>query len=116
MSYRRRLARASAGGLLVGGGLGFTLGLLLAPDEGRLLRQRVAFLLERWAGAVAHRLDRLDAHGDASTARQDADALVADARAEAARLLDEADALMSAARQRRSASRPEGPAGPRRAS
>ncbi len=107
MSHRSRLVRASVGGVLAGGTLGFTLGLLLAPNEGRQLRRRVQYLLDRWAGQVGQALDRLDPAADASLARQHADALVADAREQAARLLDEADALMSAARQRRSAVQPD---------
>jgi gas vesicle protein len=102
MSQRARLIRASTTSFLIGGAAGFALGLLLAPDEGRQLRSRVAYLLDRWAGEVAGLVDRLDT-GTArdSEARQQADALVADAREKAEALLDEADALITEARQRR---------------
>ena len=105
MSSRRRAARASAWGFLVGGAAGFSLGLLLAPDEGRQLRRRVAYLLDRWAADLSGLLDRLETpSAESSVARARADALVADAREQAARLLDEADALIADARSRRPAS------------
>ncbi|MFN3598003.1 MAG: YtxH domain-containing protein [Rubricoccaceae bacterium] len=108
MSSRSRTLQASILGLFVGGGVGFTLGLLLAPDEGRALRRRAAYLFDRWAEDLAGFLDRLDSDAAASDARARADALVEDARAQAAALLDEAEALMSEARQRRADDRPAG--------
>ena len=104
MSTRSRAARASVYGLLLGGATGFALGLLLAPDEGRQLRRRVAYLLDRWAADLSGVLDRLETPtSESSAAREKADALVADAREQAARLLDEADALIADARSRRPA-------------
>lgn len=104
MSTRRRAARASVYGLLVGGASGFALGLLLAPDEGHQLRRRVAYLFDRWAADLSGVLERLESPtGESSAARERADALVADAREQAARLLDEADALIADARSRRPA-------------
>ena len=94
--------RAASLGLLVGGATGFALGLLLAPDEGRQLRRRVAYLLDRWAADLSGVVDRLDADDPGSDARARADALVADAREQAEALLHEADALISQARQNRS--------------
>lgn len=105
MSTRRRAARSTTFGFLVGGASGFALGLLLAPDEGRQMRRRVAYLLDRWAADLSGLLDRLEtSDGESSVAREKADALVADAREQAARLLDEADALIADARSRRPAS------------
>ena len=101
MSQRTRLVRASVFGTLVGGAVGFTLGMLLAPDEGRQLRRRMAYLLDHWAADLAGVIDRLDGNATTSEARDRADALVADARQQAAELLDEADALISEARSRR---------------
>ena len=111
MSTRRRTARATAWGFLVGGASGFALGLLLAPNEGRQLRRRVAYLLDRWAADLSGLLDRLESEeAGSNVSRQRADALVADAREQAARLLDEADALIADARSRRPASdRPADP-------
>ena len=85
----------------MGGAAGLAVGLLLAPDEGREVRRRVAFLLDRWTGQLGGLVDRLGNEDGSSEARHDADAVVADAREQAARLLDEADALISEVRQRR---------------
>ena len=99
MSQRSRAARASVWGFLVGGATGVTLGLLLAPDEGRQLRRRAAYLLDRWANDLAGLVERLDGAGVPNDARTRADALVADARKQAETLLSEADALIDQARQ-----------------
>ncbi|GAB5537220.1 MAG: hypothetical protein Rubg2KO_34690 [Rubricoccaceae bacterium] len=101
MSQRSRAARASAWGFLVGGAAGFSIALLLAPSEGRELRRRAAYLMDRWASDLSRLVDRIDGDGSASDARAQADALIADAREQAAALLHEADALMVEARQRR---------------
>ena len=104
MSQRSRAVRASIWGFLVGGAAGLTFGLLLAPDEGRQLRRRAAYLLDRWANDLAGLVDRLDGAGVPSDARTRADALVADARKQAETLLSEADALIIQAQQGRAAS------------
>ena len=88
-------------GFLVGSATGVAVGLLLAPDEGRQLRRRAAYLLDRWAGDLAQVVDRLDRGGAPSDARARADALVADARQQAESLLSEADALILQARSGR---------------
>ena len=103
MSSRSRTVRAATAGTFVGAAIGFALGLLLAPGEGRQLRRRAAYLLDSWAddlAAVVRRLDEDDSPGT-SIARTKADALVADARVQAQALLTEADALIDEARQRR---------------
>jgi len=102
MSQRSRVIRASIFGFFVGGAAGVTVGLLLAPDEGRQLRRRAAYLLDRWAGDLAAVVDRLDGAGVPSDARARADALIADARQQAESLLSEADALINQARLGRS--------------
>ena len=102
MSQRSQAARATVWGFLVGGALGTTLGLLLAPDEGRQLRRRAAYLLDRWANDLSGLVDRLDGADVPSDARQRADAIVAEAREQAESLLSEANALMSQAREGRS--------------
>ena len=102
MSQRSRAARASIWGFLVGVPAGLAMGLLLAPDEGRQLRRRAAYLLDRWANDLAGVIDRLDSAGVPSDARTRADALVADARQQAETLLSEADALIVQAREGRS--------------
>ena len=98
-----RAVRSSIWGFLVGGTAGLAVGMLLAPDEGRQLRRRAAYLLDRWASDLAAVVDRLDSAGVPSDAKARADALVADARQQAEDLLSEADALISQARSGRSA-------------
>jgi gas vesicle protein len=102
MSEHRRVLRASFWGFVTGGAAGFALGILLAPDEGRQVRQRVAYLLDRWASQVAGLVEGLLSEETPSTARQSADAVVADARQQAEQLLGEAEALMKEVRSRRS--------------
>jgi len=103
MSSRSRSARAAGLGVLTGIGAGLALGLLLAPNDGRHLRRRVAYLLDHWADDLAGVVRRLDDDDSPATsvARAKADALVADARVQAQALLSEADALIDEARQRR---------------
>jgi gas vesicle protein len=101
MSKRGSVVRASLGGILFGGAVGFGLGLLLAPDEGKQMRQRVAYLLDSWGKQVSDLVDEMGTKGVASQAREKADAVVADAREQAQEILGEAEALMSEARQRR---------------
>jgi len=103
MTTRSSAARLFVEGLVVGGATGLLVGLLLAPDEGRAVRRRVAYLLESWTDGLGSLVDRLGGDHDASEARTDAATVVSDAREQAARLLDEADALISEVRQRRSA-------------
>ena len=103
MSHRSRTVSASIWGFLVGGAAGVAVGLLLAPDEGRQLRRRAAYLLDRWAGDLSALVDRLDRAGVPSDARARADDLVADAREQAEILLSEADALIHQARSGRGA-------------
>jgi len=102
MSKRGSVVRASLGGILFGGAVGFGLGLLLAPDEGKQMRQRVAYLLDSWGKQVSDLVDDMGTKGVASQAREKADAVVADAREQAQEILGEAEALMSEARRRRS--------------
>ena len=102
MSNNRSAFRASLWGFLVGSAAGVVLGVTLAPNEGRRVRQRAAFLFDQWAGQVSGLAERLSGEGVVSDARNTADAIVADAREQAEKLLNEADALISEARSRRS--------------
>ena len=101
MSEHRSAVRASLFGFAVGGAVGFAVGLLLAPDEGRQMRHRLAYLLDRWSGQVARVVEDLLSESAPSAARQSADAVVADARQQAEQLLSEAEALMDEFRSRR---------------
>jgi gas vesicle protein len=106
MSEHHRAIRASLWGFVAGGVAGFALGILLAPDEGRQVRQRLAYLLERWSGQLAGVVEALGSESIPSAARQSANAVVADARQQAEQLLGEAEALMKEARSRRTGGPP----------
>lgn len=90
-------------GILLGGAVGFVLGLLTAPEEGRRIRRRVAYHLDRVGAKVASVVD--DAlHPEASDeARRDGQALVADAEQQAQRIREDIDALIGEMRQTRQA-------------
>lgn len=96
----RSLVRASALGALAGGLTGFGLGLLLAPDEGRKVRRRLAYLLDRWSHQVATLVEQLGSDEVQSAARESGAALIAEAREQAERILQDANTLMSEVQQR----------------
>ena len=90
--------RASTWGMVVGGLAGFTVGLLLAPEEGQKLRRRVAYQLEHLADQVGTFVDQLSSHDDGSQARRTGDQLVEDAREKAERIREDIDALLGEVR------------------
>ncbi len=101
MSTRTQsLVRASITGALAGVVTGFGLGLLVAPDEGRKVRRRLAYLLDRWSTQVATLVEQLGSDEVQSAARESGAALIADAREQAERILEDANSLMSEVRQR----------------
>jgi gas vesicle protein len=102
-SDTRRVLYASLWGTVTGGLVGFGLGLLVAPDGGQHVRQRLAYLLDRWTRQVAYLVDRLQMDDAESDARATGAALVADARERAEQLLQEADKLMEEVRRDRPA-------------
>ncbi len=106
MSQRSSVVRASLGGILLGGAIGFGLGLMLAPDKGRQMRQRARYLIDHLGKQVSDLLGEIGSESVASNAREKADAVVADAREQAEQILGEAEALMTEARQRRGGERP----------
>lgn len=88
------VARTGAWGVLVGGAIGFALGILLAPEEGDKIRRRLAYQLEHLTQHVASLLDQLVSPEVPSEARRTGDALVADAKAKAQRIRDDIDTLL----------------------
>lgn len=90
--------------LLLGGAVGFSLGLLLAPEEGRKMRLRLIYRLERLALWTADLAERVLAPSEESEARRTGNALVRDARAEAKRIREEIDALLDEIRHQGSSS------------
>ncbi len=92
------VVRASAWGMLAGGVAGFALGLLLAPEEGRKLRRRVAYQLEHLADQLGVFVEQLAQSDARSEARQTGDQLVADAREKAQQIREDIDALLGEVR------------------
>ena len=99
-SSNRSFVRASILGALLGGLTGFSLGLLVAPDEGRKVRRRLAYLLDRWSGQMATLVEQLNSEEVQSAARDSGAALIADAREQAERILQDANSLMNEVQQR----------------
>lgn len=93
------VVRASVWGVLIGGVTGFALGLLLAPEEGRKIRRRVAYQLEHLADQVGVLVDQVVTPEATNEARRTGDALVADAREKAQRIRDDIDALLGEVRR-----------------
>lgn len=100
-----RMARVGAWGVLLGGAAGFALGVLLAPEEGRKLRRKLAYQLENLADQVGTMVDHLLSPEAGGEARRRGDALVADARMKARRIQDDIDSLLGEIRQRRAPSK-----------
>ena len=93
------LIRAGIAGVLLGGGIGFSLGILLAPEEGQKVRRRLAYQLERLSKQVGEFVDQIAHSEEHGNARIDADALVADAKSKARQIQDDIDALMGEMRR-----------------
>ena len=103
MHSRKHIVQAAVWGALLGGGVGFGLALLVAPDEGQQVRRRLGYLLDRWTHQLAQLADSLARQQEAGKARQSGDALVEDARQRAEQILSDANALMKEVRQQRTA-------------
>ena len=93
------LVRAGIVGTLLGGGVGFVLGILLAPEEGQKVRRRLAYQLENLSDQLGEFVDQLTSPDQPNDARVDADNLVADARTRARKIQEDIDALMGEARR-----------------
>ncbi len=94
--------RAGAWGVVVGGAAGFTLGVLLAPEEGQTIRRRLLYQLEHIAGQVGVFVEHVFNPESASDARRTGDALVADAQQRAEQIRTDIDALLGEMRRQSS--------------
>lgn len=97
-----RSIRAGAWGVLLGSAAGFALGLLLAPEEGRKIRRRLAFQLEHLSRRVGTLVDQVVSDDDSSDARREGDELVEDAKQQAQKIRDDIDALLGEVQRGRS--------------
>ncbi|MEM6648140.1 MAG: YtxH domain-containing protein [Bacteroidota bacterium] len=94
-----RGVRSGAWGVLIGGAVGFGLGLLLAPEKGERMRRRLIYQVDRLADQLADSVNTLLDDEAISDARRSGDALVADAEAKAQRIRDDIDNLLSEMRR-----------------
>ena len=98
------VTRALGWGLLMGGGVGFTLGLLLAPEEGSRLRRRVTFHLEELAKQVGSLADTMKEPQENAAAKSEGEALVAKANEQAQEINSQMEEIMGSASSGRSES------------
>jgi len=95
---------------LAGGALGFTLGMLFAPQRGPDTRRRLAYQLEHLAAQTEGFLRRLAESGLEGQPTQTGEEVVADAEARANHIRDDIDALLEELRKQSAASKENGDA------
>ena len=91
------VTRALGWGLLLGGGVGFTLGLLLAPEEGSRLRRRVTYHSEGLANRIGTLAETMKTPNEDANARQKGEALVAKAEERAREINSRMDEILGSA-------------------
>ena len=104
---RNRATQIGIWSALAGGALGFTLGMLFAPQRGPDTRRRLAYQLERLASETEDFLRRLAQSSLEGTPSQTGDEVVADAEARANHIRDDIDALLEELREQSAASSKE---------
>lgn len=105
---RKRAVHVGIWSALAGGALGFTLGMMFAPQRGPDTRRRLAYQLEHWAARTEDILRRLLESGPQAGADRSGDELVADAQARADHIRDDIDALLEELRKQSAASAKNG--------
>ncbi len=88
------ITRALGWGLLMGGGVGFALGLLLAPEEGSQMRRRVKFHLEELAKQVGNLAENIKTSTENATAKSEGEAVVAKANEQAQQINTEMEEII----------------------
>ena len=89
---------------LAGGALGFTLGMMFAPQRGPDTRRRLAYQLERLAAQTEEVLRHFLESGPRRSTDRSGEELVADAQAQADHIRDDIDALLEELRKQSAAS------------
>ena len=88
------MARAAGWGALLGGGVGFALGLLLAPEKGQNIRLRVSYRLNHLTRQVGALARQWAAQTDEDVARSEGKAVVARAEEDAAAINSRMDEIL----------------------
>ena len=101
---RNRTTQIGIWSALAGGAVGFTLGMLFAPQRGPDTRRRLAYQLEHLAAQTEGFLRRLVQSGLEESAVRTGDELVADAEARADHIRSDIDALLEELRKQSAAS------------
>ncbi|MCZ6756834.1 MAG: YtxH domain-containing protein [Bacteroidetes bacterium] len=94
-----RTFSAGTWGAILGGIVGFGLGLLLAPEEGRRLRRKLAYQLDHLSEQVADLIEKTLSPESESEARRDGKALVDDAQEKAEKIRTDIDTLLGEMRE-----------------
>ena len=88
------MARAAGWGVLVGGGVGFALGLLLAPEKGQNIRLRVSYRLNNLARQVGVLARQWATQSNEASARSKGKEVVARAQEDAAAINSRMDEIL----------------------
>jgi len=96
---RNRTVQVGIWSALAGGALGFTLGMMFAPQRGPDTRRRLAYQIERLATQTEDFLRHVLQSGPKGAPGQSGDELVADAQARADHIRDDIDALLEELRK-----------------
>jgi gas vesicle protein len=104
---RNRATQIGIWSALAGGALGFTLGMLFAPQRGPDTRRRLAYQLERLASETEDFVRRLAQSRLEAAPSRTGDEVVADAEARANHIRDDIDALLEELREQSTASAKE---------
>ena len=104
---RNRTVQTGIWSALAGGALGFTLGMMFAPQRGPVTRRRLAYQLEHLAAQTEDFLRRVLESGPQPQPGQSGDELVADAQARADHIRDDIDALLEELRKQSAGDAPD---------
>ena len=91
------MVRAAGWGALIGGGIGFVLGIVLAPEEGSRMRRRISYRLESLASQVGSVAEMVTRGAERDHVGGHSEAVVADARERAQEINTRMDEILDEA-------------------